>query len=163
MSTKNLRPPEISDDPIAKDFLDALDRLVQGKPRNSKLKKAQARGTLKIHPSSVALESTHSRTLIGTTECRYPHIRRLVLQGKSGVLDDPRTHTELISQLRADKTDLAGQVKMYSDEATAHMLAREKAESALRAFEAKHAKWLRDEAAKGKVFGIRRKGKGQSE
>ena len=153
------RPPEISEDPIAKDFLGALDRLKLGTPRHPDLKKAQARGNLKIHFSSVALEAKRSRTLIGTEDCRYPNIRNLIQEAKSGVPEHPRTHTELIDQLRADKADLALQVRMYRDEATAHLLARDKAESELRAFQARHAKWLRDDASKGNIFGVGPKGK----
>lgn len=123
-----LKPPDISQDPIERDFLDALDRLINGEPTNKSLKKASAKGVLKITASNVALEACRSRTLISMEKCRYPRVRDLIKQAKAGRTSVPTTHTQLIQRLRADIADLRMQKELYQAEATAHFLARVKAE-----------------------------------
>lgn len=116
-------------DPIEQDFLDAIKRLQDGEPTNKKLKAQKAKGTVKVNVSTVALEAGRARTLIAVeTGCRYPRVRELVKQIKGGKNALPTTHTELIQRLRADKADLAAQVKKYQAEAMAHFQARVKAE-----------------------------------
>ena len=116
-------------DPIELDFLDAIRRLQDGEPRHKKLKAQKAKGTLKLNFSSVALEAGRARTLIALEQgCRYPRVREMVKQAKSGRTALPTTHTELIQRLRSDKVDLTAQVKKYQAEAVAHFQARIKAE-----------------------------------
>lgn len=120
-------------DPIEQDFLSAITRLQDGEPKNKKLKGQQAKGTLKINVSTVALEAGRARTLIALeTGCRYPRVRELIKQIKGGRTTLPTTHTELIQRLRADKAELAAQVKKYQAEAMAHFHARVKAEDEAR-------------------------------
>ena len=65
---------------IQKDFLEALERLKNGKPKHPALLESARKGILTINPLSVSMEARRSRTLIGSEECRYPNIRELVLQ-----------------------------------------------------------------------------------
>lgn len=117
-------------DPIEKDFLEALTRLQQGEPTDRSLKAQQKKGTLKVTISSVALEAKRSRTLIGMDGCRYPRVRELILQAKSGESAEPRTYTDLVKRLRARIVDLGVQVKQYKEEAGIHFIARHEAEKA---------------------------------
>lgn len=120
---------DISQDPIERDFLEALKRLQDGEPRHKRLKAQKAKGMLKLNFSSVALEAGRARTLIALESgCRYPKVRELVKQAKAGRTTLPTTHTELIDCLRADKFELAMQVRKYQAEAMAHFQARIKAE-----------------------------------
>ena len=123
-----LKPPAPAIDQIEQDFLTALDRLQEGKPTNKTLKASKVKGILKITTSNVALEAGRSRTLIAMEHCRYPRVREMIKLAKGGKTAEPRTHTELIQRLRADIADLRAQVKQYQAEATAHFLARTKAE-----------------------------------
>lgn len=69
-------------DPIEKDFLDAIERIKAGKPKDDSLKAKAKQGKLKLSASSVAIEAGHSRTLIGHGGCRYPEVRGLLLEKK---------------------------------------------------------------------------------
>jgi hypothetical protein len=119
-----LKPEVPAQDIIEKDFLDALDRLQSGSPRNKSLKVKQKEGLLRITVQNVALEAGRSRTLIGLEKCRYPRIRELIKQVKGGGEGPPTTHSELIQRLRVDKATLVLQIATYKAEATAHFLAR---------------------------------------
>ena len=115
-------------DPIEQDFKEALRRLEEGLPTNRLLKSVKEKGRLKITISNVALEAGRSRTLIALEKCRYPLVRELIKQAKSGKSEVPTTHTELIGKLRADVAELKIQKDLYQAEATAHLLARIRAE-----------------------------------
>jgi hypothetical protein len=115
-------------DVIEQDFLDALRRLQDGAPTHKTLKVAKMKGVLKINASNVALEAARSRTLISMENCKYPRLRELIKQAKSGRHAVPTTHTQLIERLRANVADLKVQRDQYQAEATAHFLARIKAE-----------------------------------
>jgi hypothetical protein len=65
---------------IESDFMDALERLKAGSPRDPALSKRAREGRLTINPVTVSQEAGRSRTLIGSDNCKYPHIRELVLQ-----------------------------------------------------------------------------------
>jgi hypothetical protein len=139
-------------DPIERDFLDAIDRLQDGEPRHKKLKAQKAKGMLKLNISSVALESGRARTLIALEHgCRYPRVRELVIQSKSGRTSLPTTHTELIRRLRADKAELAAQVKKYQSESMAHFQARVKAEEESERERSAASRMRKEIAKQGKV------------
>lgn len=124
-----LKPDAPVVDPIERDFLDAIQRLQDGAPKSKKLKAQNIKGTLRINISNVAIEAGRARTLIALEQgCRYPKVRELIKQVKSGKSTLPTTHTELIQRLRIDKAELAAQVKKYQAEAMAHFQARVKAE-----------------------------------
>lgn len=115
-------------DPIAQDFLDALQRLVEGRPTHKDLKAKAKSGTLKVNPSNVALEAGHSRTLIGLEDCRYPKVREAVMLAKGGAKALPTTYTQLISSLRADLATVKAERRLLETTMADHVLARRKAE-----------------------------------
>lgn len=88
-----------------RDFQDALNRLISGKPRNQKLKLLAARRRLKVTIANVALEANKSRTLIGQINCSYPEIRARILE-----LRPPRTQVktqeDIIRDLRTENKEL---------------------------------------------------------
>jgi hypothetical protein len=79
---------------MEKRFLDAIERLRQGKPLCRELQKKAKVGKLGCGPSAVALEAGGpdekgvwrglSRTLIGHDNCRYPKVREKIREGKEG-------------------------------------------------------------------------------
>lgn len=80
---------------MEKRFLDAIDRLKDGKPLCPELQKKAKAGKLRVGDvSAVALEAGGpdekgvwrglSRTLIGHDNCRYPKVREEVRKGKEG-------------------------------------------------------------------------------
>lgn len=115
-------------DPIEKDFLDALQRLVEGKPQNKTLKASAKAGKLKINAVSVARESGHSRTLIALEDCRYPKVREAVKLAQGGKKALPTTYTQLIENLRADLATVKAEKRLLEMTQAAHVLARRRAE-----------------------------------
>jgi hypothetical protein len=143
-----LKPEAPAEDPIERDFLDAIQRLQDGTPKHKKLRAQKAKGTLKINISTVAMEAGRARTLIALEQgCRYPRVRELVKHAKNGKAALPTTLTELVDRLRVDKAELATQVKKYQAEAAVHFQARVKAEEAAKR-ERKTVAQLRRELAK---------------
>jgi len=61
-------------DAIEQAFLEAIERLITGKPTNPRLQTAAAAGKLKMNVSNVAVEAGHSRTLIAYKGCKYPRV-----------------------------------------------------------------------------------------
>lgn len=125
---QHIKPIAPALDLIEQDFLGALKRLQEGAPTHKALKAAKIKGVLKINASNVAKEAAHSRTLIAMENCKYPRVREMIKQAKNGKTAVPTTHTQLIERLRASVTDLKVQRDQYQAEATAHFLARIKAE-----------------------------------
>lgn len=117
-------------DPIEQDFLDAIERIRNGEPRNKKLKALKAKGKLRCpNFTNVALEAGRARTLIALeVNCRYPRVRELVKQAKAGKAELPTTNSELIDRLRADKAALTADLKMQKATTLEHFNARCKAE-----------------------------------
>lgn len=123
---KREAPPQ---DTIEQDFLAAIDRLRDGEPKNKQLKVRKAKGTLKVNVANVALEAGHSRTLIALeTGCRYPRVRELIKQAKTGHNGLPTTLNEVIARLRADNVELRAQLNSHKAALLAHFNARDKAE-----------------------------------
>jgi hypothetical protein len=79
---------------MEKRFLDAIERLKEGKPLCPELQKKAKAGKLRVDVSAVALEAGGadekggwrglSRTLIGHDNCRYPKVREEIRKGKEG-------------------------------------------------------------------------------
>lgn len=123
---KREAPPQ---DTIEQDFLDAIDRLRDGEPKNKQLRARKDKGTLKVNVANVALEAGHSRTLIALEAgCRYPRVRELVMQAKNGNVGLPTTLNEVIARLRAENVELKGQLKTHKAAVLACFNARDKAE-----------------------------------
>lgn len=115
-------------DPIEQDFLDALQRLTEGEPKNKTLKAKAKSGKLKINTSNVALEAGRSRTLIALEDCRYPKVREAVKIAQGGKKASPTTYSELIQSLRADLAAVKAERRLLETTMADHVLARRKAE-----------------------------------
>lgn len=115
-------------DPIEQDFLEALQRLAEGKPLNKTLKASAKAGKLKINAVSVALEAGRSRTLIALENCRYPKVREAVKLAQGGKKSLPTTYTQLIENLRADLATVKAERHLLQIKMADHVLARRKAE-----------------------------------
>lgn len=107
--------PAATAEVIEKDFLDALQRLAEGKPQNKMLKARVREGRLKINAVSVALEAGRSRTLIALEECRYPKVREAIKLSQGGRKAEPTTYTQLIKNLHADLAMLKAENKLLQD------------------------------------------------
>lgn len=146
-------------DGIEQDFLDAVARIQEGKPRNKELKARAARGKLGLNPLTVSLEAGHSRTLIGKAKgCRYPRVRKIIENSKVSKNATPTTYTELVDRLRGEKAELNHQLNLYKSEALEHFTARVKAEKAAGIVKATNAKLVKELADLGKVASIVSKG-----
>jgi hypothetical protein len=115
-------------DLVEKDFVEALQRLKDGKPANKKLRALCKAGKLRINTSNVALEAGRSRTLIALEACRYPKVREAVKLAQDGKKAQPSTYTQLIENLRATIAELKAEKKLLETTMAAHVLARRKAE-----------------------------------
>lgn len=149
---KKEAPPQ---DPIEQDFLAAIDRLQDGEPKNKQLKVRKAKGTLKVNVANVALEAGHSRTLIALeTGCRYPRVRELIKQAKTGHNGPPTTLNEVIARLRADNAELRVQLNIHKAAVLAHFNFRDKAEKEAARERATAARLRKEIAESGKVVAI---------
>lgn len=115
-------------DPIEQDFLEALHRLLEGKPQNKSLKENAKAGKLKINVLSVAREAGRSRTLIALEDCRYPKVREAVKLAQGGKKSLPTTYTQLIENLRANLATVKAERRLLETKMVGHVLARRKAE-----------------------------------
>lgn len=115
-------------DPIEQDFLEALQRLVEGKPTHKALKASAKAGKLRVNTVNVALEARRSRTLIALDECRYPKVREAVKLAQGGKKALPTTYTQLIANLRADLATVKAEKRLLEETMAAHVLARRRAE-----------------------------------
>lgn len=117
------------DTPIAieRDFIEAIERLENGNPRNPKLKSAVAHGKLRISISAVAREAGRSRTLIALEACRYPGVRARVL-GHVSAPANPTTAVATIEVLRRMVATLREERDMAMTESVRHFHARQRAE-----------------------------------
>lgn len=149
---KKEAPPQ---DEIEQDFLDAIDRLCEGEPKNKKLKTRKAKGMLKVNIANVALEAGHSRTLIALeTGCRYPRVRELIKQAKTGHDRLPTTLNEVIARLRGENAELRVQLNTHKAAVLAHFNAREKAEREAARERAATSRLRKEIAEAGKVVTI---------
>lgn len=114
---------------VRDDFNDAIDRLERGKPRNTELRAAAKRGSLKINYSTVAKEAGRSRTLIAIPgeKCAYPEIRDRIENLKKPV-NNPTDSNETIKSLRAQVKELNEKVTNQQHQRRADQTARTKAE-----------------------------------
>lgn len=123
-----LRDASSKPDPIEQDLLDALQRLIDGRPTHKILKAKAKEGRLKVNSSNVALEAGRSRTLIALEDCRYPKVREAVKLAQGGKKALPTTYTQLIASLRADLATVKAEKRLLETAMADHVLARRKAE-----------------------------------
>lgn len=123
-SRKRSTPEEVE-----KDFHDALDRLISGKPKNPRLLKLASEGRLFINPTTVSLEAGRSRTLIALENCRFPSVRaRIRSAAHYAEPMAPRTAGEVIQRLRDQVVCLKKELAASLEAQANHFLAREKSE-----------------------------------
>lgn len=153
---KKEAPPQ---DRIEQDFLDAIERLNNGKPKNRQLKARMAKKALRVNVANVALEAGHSRTLIALeTGCRYPRVRELIKQAKVGNSKLPTTLNEVIARLRADNADLRAQLNTHKAAVLAHFNARNRAEHEAARERAVAARLRREIAESSKIVTMTSRG-----
>lgn len=116
-------------DPIEQDFMNALQRLLDGKPTEKKLKALlKQKGKLPLNAVNVALEAGHSRTLISMDVCRYPKVREAIRIAKGDKTAGPSTYTQLIQNLRTDLAQAKAEKKLLQVQIGVHFTARMTAE-----------------------------------
>jgi hypothetical protein len=128
---------------MEKRFLDAIDRLKEGKPLCPELQKKAKAGKLRADDvSAVALEAGGpdekgvwrglSRTLIGHDNCRYPKVRAEIRKGKEG---EPGEYDlkNVNSKLRDRNRQLEKTNKQLLSSCAAMRVRMEKLESAVKA------------------------------
>lgn len=99
-------------DRIGNDFMQALERLRAGNPRDPLLRaRLQKRGVLPINVSTVAKEAGHSRTLIGHRACKYAEVRSLVLAA-SRTKPNEKSYEKKIRQLQQERDALREQLAL---------------------------------------------------
>lgn len=115
-----------SRDRIEQDFIDALDRIRDGRPQHPDLREKMRKGkTIKVSFATVALEAGRARGLISKMTCRYPEVRQRILL-ETGEIAASRD--DVISSLRAQVADLRVQLKQAEAHAAYHFAMRTKAE-----------------------------------
>jgi|TARA_R100000501_G_scaffold12618_1_gene23245 hypothetical protein len=149
-----------SRDRIEQDFLDAIERLKNGRPQHPKLREKVSKGkAVKINIATVAQEANRARGLIGMENCRYPEVRQLVLMeaGATGIV--PRNRDDVIKKLRAEIAELRVQLSHAEAHAAYHFSQRARAEKGYSDYKGRYerlkAKVDKDlKASEGKVVSL---------
>ncbi|GAA4255510.1 hypothetical protein GBZ26_06050 [Azospirillum formosense] len=116
-------------DRIEQDFLDAIERLKDGRPQNPELREKVRKGkTVKINIATVAQEAGRARGLIGIENCRYPEVRQLVLIEADTPGVAPGNRDDVIKKLRAEIAELRMRHVQAEAHAAYHFDLRTKAE-----------------------------------
>jgi phage shock protein A len=98
-------------------LMQALKRVVSGKPREERNAKLAGKGKLRVTIANVAREAGRSRTLIGSDRCPYSEVRKAVLAAMDGGKGTGRgrpTAAELVRRLREDKARLESEVRVLA-------------------------------------------------
>lgn len=107
---------------VERSFLDALERIRAGAPKDPELAKRAKRGTLKISIAVVAREAGRSRTHISHAGCAYPAIRQTILELKAPQKSTPTSIAEINRRLREENAELRRTVKHARDSMAAMAL-----------------------------------------
>ncbi|MBU1776198.1 MAG: hypothetical protein KJ899_06120 [Gammaproteobacteria bacterium] len=116
-------------DAVEQEFFDAIDRLLQNKPRNRALAIKAKAGTLQINTTTVALEAGHSRTQIGHDKCKYQKVRAKIL-GLKNAEAEPHTAEDTIRKLRIRITEVQMELRIANSEKAALIIRMQKTEKA---------------------------------
>lgn len=118
---------ETGRDKIARDFLDAIDRLKAGTPNHPALKERAASGKKpEVSISNVALEAGRARGLIARKGTNYADIRSLIINERS---DKASVTVDRVSLLKNQVADLRSQLNAALDHAAHHYELRMRAEN----------------------------------
>ncbi|WP_087129132.1 hypothetical protein [Caballeronia concitans] len=110
---------------VEQDLVDAFERLKNGTPKDPRLAKKAKIGGLRINPSTVAQEAGCSRTLIGLEDCRYPTIRKSILEYKDSVAKPASSFEEINRELRRENHTLRNAVAVAATRIAAMILQRD--------------------------------------
>lgn len=128
-----------SPDRITQDFLDAIERLKDGRPQDSELRAKINKGkNVKINILNVAKEAGRARGLIGKEDCRYPEIRQLILAEADATGIVPKTRDDVIKKLRMENAELRVQLSNAEAHAAYHFAIRTKAEKGQRDYKGRY-------------------------
>lgn len=131
-------------DKIEQDFLDAIDRLLQGRPRHSKHKEWLAtRGKVPLNISTVAREAGRARGLIASKKTKYREIRDRIEAAAVKNSSEPNSRHDVISDLRGQVLELRLEVKKLREHAAYHFKMRSEAEELLGELRERHSRLLR--------------------
>jgi hypothetical protein len=119
--------PKVSLMRLERDFDEAIQRLLDGKPTNVKNKADLKAGELEINFSSVAREAKRSRTLIALESTRLPRIRQRVIEHQQPAVSRNSVKGVNIS-LRERVAELQVLFRNAERDAADHSLARRRAE-----------------------------------
>jgi len=96
---------------VEREFMEALQRLVDGQPADPDLAKKARSGTLKINVSTVAEEAGRSRTLVSHDGCAYPRVRAAVLSYAKPPAK-VTSKVEINRRLRKENAELRRSIKL---------------------------------------------------
>lgn len=128
-----------SPDRIKQDFLDAIERLKNGRPQHPELRDKVGRGkTVKINILTVSKEAGRARGLIGKENCRYPEVRQLVLMEADASGIAPKSRDDVIKRLRVEIAELRAQLSHAEAHAAYHFNQRTKAEKGMNDYKGRY-------------------------
>ena len=128
-----------SPDRITQDFLDAIERLKDGRPQHPELReKIKSGKSVKINIRNVAKEAGRARGLIGKEDCRYPKIRQLILAEADASGTVPKTRDDVIKKLRMEIAELRVQLSNAEAHAAFHFAQRTTAEKGQRDYKGRY-------------------------
>jgi predicted RNase H-like nuclease (RuvC/YqgF family) len=112
---------------VKKDFNDAIDRIVSGRPTSEALKELHKEGRLRLTFATVALEAGRSRSLIAHENCAYQDVRGKIIEicSKSA---SQKGKSKIVAGLREEISVLKSQLAAAMDAQVAHFAARQRAE-----------------------------------
>lgn len=111
---------------IEQDFIDALERIKDGRPQHPDLREKIRKGkTIKVNFATVAQEADRARGLISKMNCRYPEVRQMILLEMGEIAS---SRDDVILSLRAQVAELRVQLKQAEAHAAYHFSIRTKAE-----------------------------------
>lgn len=131
-------------DEIEQDFLDAIERIQNGRPRNSKHKEWLAsKGKVPLNISTVAREAGRARGLIASKNAKYQGIRDRIHEVASSPVAEPKNKHDVIADLRKQILELRLEVKTHREYSAYHFKKRSEAEALLEECRERNKRLLR--------------------
>jgi len=119
---------------IRRDFLEAIERIKNGQPRNHDLKALAKKGKkIRVNVSNVAKEADRARGLIARDNSAYPDVRQKVLDEMAATGTPARNSANVISELRAQVGSLRAELHQAKDLIELHQERRQRSEIELEA------------------------------
>lgn len=153
MTSKKTFPALAEMDPIEKDFMEALNRLKAGKPKNKALQVAAKAGKLRISVSTVATEAGHSRTLIGHKACKYPAVRDQIIALRTDP-ENPSRLQDIVAARRADVARLTRELKLAQTQNASLLIRMLKLEQEITRLERENSRLKKGARSQDKVVSL---------